>query len=493
MATKTYEETVTGKDGLVRKFVITADETDTSWSFTSVKISVQKGSYSDIFIYFTVGTTTQTTILNVSGTPSQCGFTSDGNYWSRTVTYSLSTTKSKTSVKTYNFNLSAQLENQSVGFAKLVMIPKKTSYAVTYMANGGSGAPSTQTKWYGETLTLSSSKPTRAGYQFIGWNTAEDGTGTTYASGASYTTNAALTLYAQWQSAAKPPTISLMSVIRSDSSGTQDDNGTYCKVTVRWSVDTTSAGMSANTGTVSGKYHKDASSYSTYSISFSGDRTGTGGTATALISGMSLDSQYIFEVTVKNSKVGTGQSGALSTTRGEILTKAKFVLDFGEGGNSMGIGVAAPTEGLEVGWDAQFDEDVNIAKTLNVTGNSTFGGTLGVTGNLSADNYKLTSTTVLANIVTLESGWTASGAFAYKFGRLCQVYLRLTTTVARTAGASVTVGTLATAWRPITYFTFGCGNGGGAVSSGGSISLVPARAMNANTLLIVAFTYMSYS
>lgn len=75
---------------------------------------------------------------------------------------------------------------------------KKITYSVTYNANGGSGAPSNQTKTYGTNLTLSSTKPTRTGYTFAGWNTNSSGTGTNYAAGATYTSNAALTLYAKW-------------------------------------------------------------------------------------------------------------------------------------------------------------------------------------------------------------------------------------------------------------------------------------------------------
>ena len=73
------------------------------------------------------------------------------------------------------------------------------TYQVSYNANGGSGAPSAQTKTYGVALTLSSTKPTRTGYTFLSWNTASDGSGTSYASGGSYTANAAATLYAQWK------------------------------------------------------------------------------------------------------------------------------------------------------------------------------------------------------------------------------------------------------------------------------------------------------
>ena len=72
-------------------------------------------------------------------------------------------------------------------------------YNINYNANGGSGAPSGQTKKHGESITLSTTKPTRSNYVFIGWNTASNGTGTSYASGATYSANADATLYAQWK------------------------------------------------------------------------------------------------------------------------------------------------------------------------------------------------------------------------------------------------------------------------------------------------------
>ena len=100
-------------------------------------------------------------------------------------------------------------------------------YAVTYDANGGTGAPEAQTKTQDQALTLSETVPTKddaaAGsytvtldansgnvspaslnaerttkYTFTNWNTATDGSGTSYSSGGSYTANAAMTLYAQW-------------------------------------------------------------------------------------------------------------------------------------------------------------------------------------------------------------------------------------------------------------------------------------------------------
>lgn len=78
---------------------------------------------------------------------------------------------------------------------------KRIEYTIKYDANGGSlgSVPASQTKKWGIDLMLSSGTPTYEGYNFKGWNTAKDGTGTAYASGATYKANQAAILYAQWQ------------------------------------------------------------------------------------------------------------------------------------------------------------------------------------------------------------------------------------------------------------------------------------------------------
>ncbi len=73
-----------------------------------------------------------------------------------------------------------------------------TTYTVSYNANGGSGAPASQTKTHGVTLTLSSTKPTRSGYTFLGWSTSSSATSASYSAGGSYSTNASCTMYAVW-------------------------------------------------------------------------------------------------------------------------------------------------------------------------------------------------------------------------------------------------------------------------------------------------------
>ena len=73
-----------------------------------------------------------------------------------------------------------------------------TKYTITYDANGGSGAPASQIKGVNESITLSTTIPTRTYYTFKNWNTKADGSGKAYEAGATYSTNANLKLYAQW-------------------------------------------------------------------------------------------------------------------------------------------------------------------------------------------------------------------------------------------------------------------------------------------------------
>lgn len=88
--------------------------------------------------------------------------------------------------------------DQNSANKNLIIRTSRRQYTVSYNANGGTGAPANQTKSGGVNLTLSNEIPTRDGYTFVKWNTASDGSGTDYNPSATYTGNAALTLYAIW-------------------------------------------------------------------------------------------------------------------------------------------------------------------------------------------------------------------------------------------------------------------------------------------------------
>ena len=100
-------------------------------------------------------------------------------------------------------------ESSVFGFSLYdVIIQNKLT--INYNANGGTGtAPSTQYSKYGASITFANNTFTKNGYEFIGWNTKADGTGTSYNAKASVTSqtlapdiatkDCSVTLYAQWK------------------------------------------------------------------------------------------------------------------------------------------------------------------------------------------------------------------------------------------------------------------------------------------------------
>lgn len=81
-------------------------------------------------------------------------------------------------------------------------VPAIDSYPVTYNGNKPASAqgdvinvPSTQKKYYGETLRLSAQSPSLANWSFVSWKTENN---STYMPNSVYYDNTPLTLYAQW-------------------------------------------------------------------------------------------------------------------------------------------------------------------------------------------------------------------------------------------------------------------------------------------------------
>ena len=338
---------------------------------------------------------------------------------------------------------------------------------ISYNANGGTSAPFPQIKTFNSDIRLSYSTPKRDGHTFSGWNTKANGSGTAYKPNDIYALNVALTLYAQWTKVIINPTISSMSVVRCDSSGTSADDGTYFKLTARWSVDTTYP--DGNPATVTGRYKVSGTSQWT-SITFSSGASGTSGTAIAIVSGVSTDNQYDVEVTVTDAH-------SLTASRIDILTRAKFVWDIKVGGEAMGIGSAAPQKGLEVGWESQFDENVTLLKNLVVGGSLT--------------SPELTVNTYSSGIVVAATNGTVVSQSARVVGHVCTVYVGLRPADAVSAGSTVTLGTLQSGFRPALTQGFASTAGTGTVSSGGSISFRPFNALSTSSTVYVGLTFFT--
>lgn len=222
------------------KVVKEIDSSDYSTTLDGKYIS---GSISIYLTNYTTGYTLTYNANGGSGAPS-----SVSNITSTTISSTIPTraghdflgwsTSSTATTASYVAGNSISLSSDTTLYA----VWEKKTYAVTYNANGGSNAPSSQKKIYGTTLTLTTSKPTPPSsttsnsnstfditgnanggyfgtttttttkitatanrtdttkYSFSKWNTAKDGSGTSYNSGGSYTDNSAVTLYAQYSS-----------------------------------------------------------------------------------------------------------------------------------------------------------------------------------------------------------------------------------------------------------------------------------------------------
>lgn len=237
------------------------------------------------------------------------------------------------------------------------------TYAVTYNANGGSGAPASQTKAYGTALTLSTTTPTRSGYAFVGWGTSASATTASYQPGATYSANAALSLYAVWQLSYAAPTITNAAVWRCDSGGTAADDGTYAKVTFGWSVDPTDSG---EVDTASVRWKQRGTSSWTGSASIAA--TGSSGSVSEVVGG-SFSASTSYDVQV----VLTDTHGATATAT-LVLSPAVFTLDFLAGGTGVAVGKAATRAGLDVAMETYHDNNVIFSNAKEIFGTPT-GGT----------------------------------------------------------------------------------------------------------------------
>lgn len=212
--------------------------------------------------------------------------------------------------------------------ATLYAVWKANTYTVTYNANGGSGAPGSQTKTYGKALTLSSTKPTRSKYNFLGWGTSASATTATYSAGGSYTANANTTLYAVWQLAYAKPRITNLTVARCTLDGTLSDEGTYAKVIFDWATDETVSSV-----VIERKGPTDTTWAST-KPSVSGT---SGSVSTVIGSGaLELNKSYTVRITVTDS-LG-------SNTASVILPSQFFTMDYNEGGTAAALGGEADVD-----------------------------------------------------------------------------------------------------------------------------------------------------
>lgn len=324
--------------------------------------------------------------LTLSGTkPTRTGYTFLG--WS---TSSTATSATYSAGGSYTANSAATL----------YAVWKAITYTVSYNANGGSGAPGNQTKTYGKTLTLSSTKPTRTNYNFKGWGTSASATTVSYAAGGSYTNNAAITLYAIWELAYLKPRIVNLSIVRCDSSGTATDDGTNALVSFDWECDKTISSI-----TIKWKL-PSATTWTSATVS----ATGTSGTVSHVVGSdsLSVESTYDMHITVTD---GSGSSYVIGS-----LTSMRFAIDFLAGGKGVAFGKTAELEGVaEFEFDGKFNKPVygnalGMNKLPEIPANDDFNDYM-ETGCYAV--YKNDNASTIANIPVARAGrlevWSSTG------------------------------------------------------------------------------------
>lgn len=268
-----------------------------------------------------------TTLVLSSTKPTRAGYTFRG--WA---TSSSATTVTYSPGSNYTANATVTL----------YAVWKALTYTVTYNANGGSGAPSAQTKTHGVNLTLSTTKPIRTNYTFKGWGTSASATTVSYASGATYKNNVAVTLYAIWELSYTAPRIYNTSLYRCDSSGVYTDEGVCVSLSFDWECDTTIDSITI-------KYK--VSGEDEWTTTTDTSSTGTSGTFSWIMgSGSTVfdpERTYLFDLVVTDTN---GESHNIVTLNGAV-----FDIDVIDGCGGIAFGKPAEVKGLcDIGYKTRF-------------------------------------------------------------------------------------------------------------------------------------------
>jgi len=253
-------------------------------------------------------------------------------------------------------------------------------------------------KTYGVNLILSSTKPIRTNYNFLGWATSQNASAPQYAPGATYINNESVTLYAVWNLSYWEPKITNLAVNRCKSDGTLDDFGTYAKITFNWEC--CQIVGSNNVKSISIKYKpSSSSSWSSTSVTSSGT---TGKVSTVIGNGsLSIDNGYDFQVAVADSKNG-------STTLSYSIGGAIFPIDFKAGGKGVAIGKAATKNIFDIGMATSFDSRIDIKDFIY----DQFGTRIG-NGLAKHDSSGIDPNTTLEELIVTNRNTPISSSYMY--------------------------------------------------------------------------------
>lgn len=312
-------------------YTVTTTPTQVKVSITSGLNIPNDGYYSARSFTCTISGTGQTT---VSGSIPSKKYTGVLTKAIKSVTYTwnrASTAQTKT-IKTV---LKGYDESTTSRCSASISIPALAPATITFNANGGSGTvPTAISTYVGVANTIPSNSLTRTGYTFNGWNTASDGSGTAYATGATITPTGDVTLYAQWKTTyVKPQIQNLLAFRTANASGgasptvTSTGKTGFCKFELVGGANYTFTSATVQFGTSTAK-----------SMTQSGN---------TLYGYSDLDSiAQASAYTVKITVVVTGADGVSRTyTDSTYISKSVPVFDVASNGNCFAF-FGTATDGL---------------------------------------------------------------------------------------------------------------------------------------------------
>lgn len=248
----------------------------------------------------------------------------------------------------YNVTLSGWVRNQS-GYmngtssaSQTITVPALAHHYVSFDANGGTGAPDRADKWYGEQVTIPTTKPTRTNYEFLGWSSSSSST-VQYKPGEKYwIDDKDMTFYAVWKLLYVPPkfTAGLCLRTKNATSTVEDPSGEYIYGSFSWLVDTT-VYTDNKPKSIVVQYFKDDDTTGT-TVSLTGDTTATDGTVNFHFPA-ALESNYTIAAQLTDDKNGTA-------TIARSVGNGSIPIEVSNKGRSIGIMSTAPqTAGVQIG------------------------------------------------------------------------------------------------------------------------------------------------
>lgn len=394
-------------------YTVTTTPTQVKVSITSGLNIPNDGYNSHRSFTATISGTSQTTVSGSIANKKYVGVLTKA-IKTATYTWNRASTKQTKTIKTV---LKGYGESTTSSCSASISVPALAPATITFDANGGSGTvPSAISTYVGVANTIPSNSLTRTGYTFNGWNTASDGSGTSYATGSTITPTGDVTLYAQWQTTyVKPEIQNLLAFRVADKSGgvsptvTSTGETGFCKFELVGGANYTFDSATVQFGTAT---------------AISMTKSGTTVYGYSDVDSIAQTSAYTVKITV----VVTGIDGISRTyTDSTYISKSVPVFDVASNGNCFAFfgtaidGLTSPK--LLINGELAFgaEADAAVARTnLSVP---------------SIDKIKNMFCTAYAEELTVTAGtFTDGGCNASLVGNTLYLYLNAEAKSAITAG-----------------------------------------------------------